>query len=144
MRCKRLRVCTVADVNDLIFVPKCSAVSPSVSNNQATELSVWSHFKRTIQNDAALRRNHNDHRNHWLTTGQKPGRSQVNVIPNGLSKRWGQTSVRHTNSLTDPFRTITYLPGSNSHGKYFSEIVEVLAEALHSHKIIRICVLLEH
>ncbi len=132
-RCKRLRVRTVADVDDLIYVPKFSAMSPSVLNNQATELSVRSHFKRTL-----LTMQRFDE----ITTATEPlahywtkqtGRSQVNVIPNGLSTRWLQTSVRRTNRLTDPFRTITYLPGSNSHDKDFSEIVEVLAETLHSH-----------
>ena len=133
-RCRRLRIRTVADVDDLIFVPKYSAVSPSVLNNQATELSVRSHFKRTLltmQRFDEIITATEPLAHYWT---KQTGRSQVKVIPNGLSTRWLQTSVRRSNRLTDPFRTITYLPGSNSHDKDFSEIVEVLAETLHSHK----------
>ncbi|MDC0434811.1 glycosyltransferase [bacterium] len=38
------------------------------------------------------------------------------------------------------YRTITYLPGTNSHNKDFSEIDDVLSDILHNHKNIKLLI----
>ncbi|MGQ7845713.1 glycosyltransferase [Granulosicoccus sp. 3-233] len=139
-RCRRLGIRTVADVDDLVFIPRYSALSPSVINDQATELSVRAQFKRNLQamlcfDEITVATEPLAH--HWR---EQTGRSRVSVIPNGLSMRWLDTPVSRQTDPANEGRTITYLPGSNSHNRDFSEIVDVLADFVNRDKNIRLLI----
>lgn len=139
-RCRRLGIRTVADVDDLVFVPRYSTLSPSVINHQASEFSVRAQFKRNLQamlcfDEVTVATEPLAH--HWR---EQTGRDRVTVVPNGLSARWLETPVQHTSNQTRDCRTITYLPGSNSHNKDFSEVVDILSETLHNYKDIKLLI----
>ncbi len=139
-RCRRLGIRTVADVDDLVFIPRYSALSPSVINDQATEFSVRAQFKRNLQamlcfDEVTVATEPLAH--HWR---EQTGRNRVTVIPNGLSSRWLDTPVQRTARQANAPRTITYLPGSNSHNKDFSQIVDILAETVNREKDIRLLI----
>lgn len=138
--CRKLSVHTIADVDDLVFAPKYAAQSPSVLNMQATEFSVRAQFKRNLEAmlcfDEIM----------VATTplaqfwNEQTGRRLATVIPNGLSRRWLSTPVQRMVDQDDSHQTITYLPGTNSHNKDFSEIADVLSETLQRHKNVKLLI----
>lgn len=139
-RCRRLGIKTIADVDDLVFYPKYAPLSPSVINNQATEFSIRAQFKRnleamlgfdeiTVSTDPLAK--------HWT---ELTGKAQVTVVPNGLAKRWLGTRVARISDHQSPAKTITYLPGSNSHNKDFSEITNILCDAMNTNKEVKLLI----
>lgn len=138
--CRKLRIPTVADVDDLVFVPEFSAMSPSVVNKQANEARVKSHFNKNLQAmllfdeitvaTVPLAK-------HWRDIS---GRSNVITVPNGLSERWLQNNVHYKLNNDRDIKFISYFSGSNSHDRDFSEIVNVLADTLHEHKNTRLLI----
>jgi len=139
-RCRRLGIRTIADVDDLVFSPKYAALSPSVINNQATEFSIRAQFKRNLEamlNFDEITVSTVPLANHWT---EQTGIGHVTVVPNGLSERWLETRVtRSTDSSSAP-QTITYLPGSNSHSKDFSEITDILCDAMNTYKDVKLLI----
>ncbi len=139
-RCQRLGIRTLADVDDLVFVPRFSALSPSAINNQATEFSVRARFKRNLEAMLSFDEitvSTEPLAQHW---SQETGKNQVTVIPNGLSSRWLQAPVQHSSSDQSEQKVITYLPGSNSHNKDFSEITEVLCNTMNTYKNVKLLI----
>jgi glycosyltransferase involved in cell wall biosynthesis len=139
-QCRKLRIHTVADVDDLVFIPEFSKISPSVINKQATEARVQIRFADNLRAmnlfdeitvataPLAL---------HWR---KHTGKDNVTIIPNGLSHRWLQVEVAHNAANDDATKVITYLPGSNSHDKDFSEIAEVISDTLYEHANTRLLI----
>lgn len=139
-RCRRLGIKTIADVDDLVFYPKYAPLSPSVINNQATEFSIRAQFKRNLE--AMLRFDEITVSTvplakHWT---ELTGKTQVTVVPNGLSERWLGTRVTRTPDNQNSPKTITYLPGSNSHNKDFSEITNILCDAMNSNREVKLLI----
>lgn len=140
-QCRRLGILTIADVDDLIFVPKYSSQSPSVINNQATEFSIRSQFRRNLRAMLSFDEisvSTEPLAEHWL---QESGIDNVTVVPNGLSRRWLNTPVKRMDSVGLEKKTITYLPGSNSHNKDFAEITNILCDTLKSYKDVKLLII---
>ncbi|MFK7993431.1 MAG: glycosyltransferase [Granulosicoccus sp.] len=138
--CNKFRIRTIADVDDLVFMPRHAALSPSVLNKQATEFSVRSQFKRNLEamlyfDEVTVATE--PLKQFWI---EQSGRRQVTVIPNGLSRRWLTTPVQRRQNKQENNQTITYLPGSNSHNRDFAEISDILSETLNTHKDARLLI----
>jgi len=136
--CRKSGIPAVADVDDLVFDPQQAASSPSVLNGQASEISVRKRFASHLQALLCFDQlivSTNPLASHWSRLTNK---ANVTVVPNGLSKRWLSVPVRPDTSRDDTKRTITYLPGSSSHDRDFSEITPVLLEFLHRNKHVRL------
>ena len=139
-RCRRLGIRTIADVDDLVFFPKFAALSPSVINNQATEFSIRAQFKRNLEamlNFDEITVSTVPLAEHWI---ELTGKTQVTIVPNGLSDRWLDTRVTRNTQSSTATQTITYLPGSNSHNKDFSEITDILCDAMNTYKEVKLLI----
>ena len=139
-RCRRLGIRTIADVDDLVFFPKYAALSPSVINNQATEFSIRAQFKRNLEamlNFDEITVSTVPLAKHWV---ELTGKTQVTIVPNGLSDRWLDTRVTRTADSAEEPQTITYLPGSNSHNKDFSEITDILCNAMNTYRDVKLLI----
>lgn len=129
-RCRRLGIPTVADVDDLIFVPRFCSLSPSVINQQASEFSVRARFRKNLEamlcfDEVTVATE--PLAQHWR---EQTAQRRVTVIPNGLSRSWLATPTSPAPGRDSAMKTITYLPGSSSHDRDFAEIVDILADTV--------------
>jgi len=132
-QCKRLRIRTVADIDDLIFVPELAGLSPSVINGQAAERIVRQQFQRNLtamQEFDEISVSTEPLAQAWRATGAT---TPVTVLPNGLSANWLSHPAKSNPGSAEGRQLITYLPGTRSHDHDFAQINTVLINTLMNH-----------
>ena len=129
-RAKQLGIRCIADVDDLIFDPALSRISPAVVNAQSTESIIR---KRFVNHARAL--SYVDAITVSTSTLEEHVKrlfpaTPVYTLHNGLSAYWLSWAEQCT-PCSQSFSTIGYLPGTRSHDRDFQSICPELSQWMH-------------
>ena len=135
---KRFGTTTIADIDDLIFDPRCARYNPGVMNQLVPLRQVRRLYRR---HQAALQKFDR------ITVATRPLADEISrrwpeantsIVPNAIFHAWRGQAMEDMSRAKDGQRILTYFPGTRSHDRDFTLIQPAVEAFLHQYPDIKL------